>query len=103
MSPITRRSFFARAGAIPALAGFPDLAAEDNTQEPEWPTGEVENGAFRLSLSSLEALDILAWSTYPADWFWRMQTTVTRSSVRSSGRTGLVSLMTAPSPSTLKG
>lgn len=50
MSSLTRRGFFAGAGAISALAALPDLAAQNKPQSLEWPEGKVENPTFRLSL-----------------------------------------------------
>jgi hypothetical protein len=53
---MTRRRFFAGAGAITALAALPAPAAGDSTQGSEWAAGEVENNVFRLSLSPREGL-----------------------------------------------
>ena len=56
MSSITRRRFFAGAGAITALAALPASATADTTQGSEWAAGDVENASFRLSLSPREGL-----------------------------------------------
>ena len=56
MSSITRRGFFAGAGAISALAALPDLAVANDPQTPEWPEGSAENTTFRLSLFPREGL-----------------------------------------------
>ena len=55
MNAISRRRFFAGAGAVSAWASL-EAAAIDNAQGSEWPAGDVENTSFRLSLSPREGL-----------------------------------------------
>jgi hypothetical protein len=56
MNSMTRRRFFAGAGALTALAAVPTSAAADNPQGSEWSGGSEENATFRLSLSPGEGL-----------------------------------------------
>src|SRR5271157_4213460 len=56
MNSMTRRKFFAGAGAISTLAALPVSGAVENTQGLEWPAGNIENPSFRLSLSPREGL-----------------------------------------------
>ncbi len=56
MGPITRRRFFAGAGAITALAAFPAPAVAARAEGSEWAAGDVGSTSFRLSLSPREGL-----------------------------------------------
>ena len=56
MNSISRRKFFAGAGAITALAALPTPSAGDSAPGSEWAAGDVENTSFRLSLSPREGL-----------------------------------------------
>jgi hypothetical protein len=56
MGKLTRRNFFAGAGAISTLAALPGIKGEESAQQTEWPGGDAENAAFRLSLLPREGL-----------------------------------------------
>jgi len=56
MNPMTRRKFFAGAGAITALAALPTPTAGESAPGSEWAAGDVENASFRLSLSPHDGL-----------------------------------------------
>ncbi len=56
MNSISRRKFFAGAGAITALAALSTPSTGDSAPGPEWAAGDVENTSFRLSLSPREGL-----------------------------------------------
>jgi hypothetical protein len=53
---MTRRKFFAGAGAITALAALPTPTAGESAPGSEWAAGDVENASFRLSLSPHDGL-----------------------------------------------
>jgi hypothetical protein len=56
MNSITRRKFFAGAGALTALAALPTSSVGDSAPGSEWAAGEVDSTLFRLSLSPREGL-----------------------------------------------
>lgn len=56
MNSISRRRFFASAGAITAFAALPSVSTASSAQESEWPGGDVDNASFRLSLSPQDGL-----------------------------------------------
>ena len=56
MNSMSRRKFFAGAGAITTLAALPARSAGEGAQGLEWPAGNIENPSFRLSLSPRDGL-----------------------------------------------
>ncbi len=56
MNSMSRRKFFAGAGAITTLAALPARSAGEGAQGLEWPAGNIENPSFHLSLSPRDGL-----------------------------------------------
>src|ERR1039458_8702914 len=56
MNSITRRRFFASAGAIAAFAALPAISMGESAGGSEWLGGDIDNPSFRLSLSPQDGL-----------------------------------------------
>src|ERR1700733_15086039 len=56
MNSITRRRFFAGAGAITAFTALPGLSLGERADSSEWSGGDTDNASFRLSLSPQDGL-----------------------------------------------
>lgn len=84
MNPITRRKFFAGAGAITALAALPTAAVGDNAQDRNGQQVTLRTHLFACRFLLAKDSRTLASFTCPVDSSWQMRITVTRLSVPNS-------------------